>query len=193
MLALSVLVLMRYEVLALALEAVIALFRNEHSHKEMLGNHSLTGAVRTIFPFLLPFYAVMLIASRVSVQGLLWTLAGIVMFCLLRLALGRLLGWLTREPELFRELGITEQVAVIGVMVFSIPGALVGWIWPATPLWVTWTWMGLAAAAGFSIYARRGFSLIFERGFSLFYWILYLCVLEILPICVVVNLLMHGN
>jgi len=39
----------------------------------------------------------------------------------------------------------------------------------------------------------RGKALFLQTGFSFLFWVLYICALEIFPICVVVKLLMNGN
>ena len=43
------------------------------------------------------------------------------------------------------------------------------------------------------VYVFRGSKIILSTQFSIFYWVLYLCALEFLPICVVVNFLINGN
>ncbi|MBO4537083.1 MAG: DUF4271 domain-containing protein, partial [Bacteroidales bacterium] len=73
------------------------------------------------------------------------------------------------------------------------PAVLLAWLVPATPAWLLKGWLAVLAVVAFLLYFRRGLSLISQTGFSVFFWVLYLCGLELLPICVVVNLLLNGN
>ena len=104
-----------------------------------------------------------------------------------------ILGWLTGRPSGFRSLERVSYALGLLMMLCAMPAVLLVWLVPATPVWLLQGWLAVLAVAAFLVYLRRGSSMNSQTGFSVFFWVLYLCGLELLPICVVVNILMHGN
>lgn len=185
--------LLCYNRLLAAIQGGAACFHSYHSTLEMLGNKYLCTSVRIILLILLPLYAMTLTFTGLSTAGFAWTLAALVALLLFRKAVLLLLGWLSSRQSAFRALERTGYaVAVLGMFV-SLLAALAVWLAPALPHWLTWGWLGLVALVCVFFYIWRGNSIILSTGFSVFYWVLYLCTLEFLPICVVVNILINGD
>jgi len=193
LLADAVLLLLLYEWLLAALRGTVACVRSDYSAQEMLGNNYLCSSVTVMAVLLIPFFAMSLVVSGVSHVGFTWTyvaLAGILLF---RKLVYMTMGWLTSRRGAFRSLEILSYALAVGVMVASVPAYLAGWLLPTVPDWVCWGWMGLVFAGVAVLYVWRASSIILPTGFSYLYWVLYLCALEFLPICVVVNILINGN
>lgn len=193
LLALALVLLLSYNRLVTAVRGAAACVRGLHSTCEMLGNNYVFGSVRYAFLLLLPFYAMTLVVTGLSTRPYLRTLLTLLVLVLFLKAVCLAMGWLTSRRPVFRQLEWTGSAFCVLAMVLSLPAALAGWLIPAAPQWLLWGWLALAAAAAGFLYARRGFSIIFPAGFSVFFWVLYLCTLEVLPICVVVNILINGN
>lgn len=160
---------------------------------EMLGNAYVIDSVRLMFLLLTPFYALTLVVTGVSTVGFFFTLASLAAFFLFRKLVCTLLGWLGSRPGEVRSLERLGYAVCVLAILLSLPAAVVVWLVPATPRIFLWGWLILIAVLALGVYAIKGFSLFFSSGFSRFFWVLYLCALEILPICVVVSFLMHGN
>lgn len=160
---------------------------------EMLGNVYVVDSVRLMFLLLVPFYALTLVVTGVSTVGFFITMAALAALCLFRKLVCVLLGWLASRPGEVRSLERLGYAVCVLAILLSLPAAVVVWLVPETPRIFLWGWLLLIAVLAMAVYAIKGFSLFFSSGFSRFFWVLYLCALEILPICVVVSLLMHGN
>jgi len=193
LLAVGLVVLILYNRLLAAMGGSFACYRGQNSTMEMLGNTYVVDSVRLMALLLLPFYALAFVVTGVSVVGYAWTLAGFFGLWLLRKLICLMMGWLTSRRADFRALERIGYGVSVWMILFSLMAALVAWLIPETPRWALWGWMGLAAVVALFTYFRRGLSLFFRAGFSPLFWVLYLCGLEILPACVVVNILMHGN
>ena len=189
----AVLLLFLFERLLAALRAGMDCCRNSYSMREFLGNNYLCASARDIFVLLLPFYAITLVACDVSRVGFGRTLAVLAALTLFRWFAGRMMGWLTDKNGTFRSLArLNEALCVLAIFV-SLPVFVLGWLAPEIPHWLLWGALSLIALATAVMYVWRGSQIILSAQFSIIYWVLYLCALEFLPICVAVNFLMHGN
>jgi len=193
LLADGLVLLLCYNRLLAALQGSAACFRGTHSTHEMLGNKYVCVSVVVVFLLLLPFYALTLTLTGLSSLGYVWTLAALAGLLLFRKLVYLLLGWLSSRHGAFQALEKTGYALSVSGMLVSTLAALAVWLLPSLPQWLLWGWLGLAALLCLVFYVRRGNSIILSTGFSVFFWVLYLCTLEFLPICVVVNLLINGN
>ncbi|MBR0224341.1 MAG: DUF4271 domain-containing protein [Bacteroidales bacterium] len=189
----GVALLLSYNRLLAAFRGGVLCVRGLNGTQEMLGNKYICDSVRTGLILLVPFYALALVAAKLSHVGYVWTLTALVALLLFRKLACLLAGWLGGRQAAFHAVERTGSTIGVLVMLASVPALLLGWLVPETPLWLLWTLIALPAAAGIVLYFRRGLSLLLQTEFSPFFWVLYLCVLEILPICVVVNRLIYGN
>lgn len=192
LLAAGLVVLLLYGRLVAAIQAGAACCRGGHGAEEMLGNKYLCDSVRLIFVCLVPFYALALVCCGVSMAGYFLTLATVAALWLFRKLCLRILGWLRSRETHFRSLERISQALCVLAILCSMPAVLLAWLVPAVPVRVLRGWLAAVAVVALFLYFRRGLSLISQTGFSVFSWVLYLCSLEILPICVVVNLLING-
>ena len=189
----GVALLLAYNRLLAAIRGGCSCLHGLNGTVEMLGNLYICNSVRVSFLLLVPFYALALVVSDLSTVGYAWTLAALVALLLFRKLVYSLMGWLGGRTLAFRSVERMGYALGVLVMLASAPAILLGWLVPETPRWLLLLLLALPAVVGGFLYARRGFSLIFQTEFSLFFWVLYLCALEFLPICVVVNQLINGN
>lgn len=192
-LAVGIALLILYSRLIAAIQGSIASYRGLNSTQEMLGNNYLCDSVRMIFLLLLPFYALTLVVAEVSSIGFFMTLALLVLLWLFCKIASTLLGWLGSRQGAMRSVEKTGYAVSIMAMLVSLIACIIGWLVPATPRSLLAGFLAVVAAIGFIVYSRRSFSIILSTGFSPFLWVLYLCALNFLPICVVVNILINGN
>lgn len=189
----AVLLLLFFERLLAALQASVACFRSSYGTREFLGNNYLCASVRQTLVLLIPFYAITLVVTDVSHVGFGWTMALLVLLALFRLFCCRMVGWLTARKAAFQSLErVNEAVCVLAISA-SLPVFLLGWLAPSVPHTVLWILLSAIALLSAMVYVFRGSKIILSTQFSIFYWVLYLCALEFLPICVVVNFLINGN
>ena len=193
LLAVGVVVLLCYNRMLAALRGSVACLHGMNGTQEMLGNGYVCDSVRMMFLLLVPFLALTFVVTGFSVRGYFWTLAALFGLWVFRKLVYLTIGWLSSRPLAVRSVERTGYAFAVPMILLSCVAAVLVWLVPDTPHWLSWGWLGLLAAVSFFLYARRSFSLILSAGFSPFFWVLYLCGLEILPICVVVNILMHGN
>lgn len=185
--------LLSYNRLRAAVRGGVSCLHGLNGTVEMLGNNYICNSVRLVYLLLVPFYALTLVVGGTVSAGYPLTLAMLAGLLLFRKLVYLLMGWLGSRQNAFRSVERTGYALGVLVMLASLPALLLGWLVPEMPRWVLWTLLLLPAAVGFVFYARRGSSLLLQTEFSPFFWVLYLCALEILPICVVVNRLIYGN
>ncbi len=193
LLAVGLVVLLCYNRLVAAVGGSLACYRGTNGMQEMLGNTYVVDSVRIVFLLLLPFLALSLTVTGLSGVGYWWTLAALLGLWLFRKLVYATAGWLVSRRSDFRN---AEQVGyAVGMLMLlgALVALLLAWLVPATPRWLLWGWLGVCALVALVVYALRGFSLFSHAGFSPYLWVLYLCGLEVLPISVVVNILIHGN
>ena len=193
LLAVGVALLLCYNRLLSALHGSAACFHGDHSTQEMLGNNYVCDSVRITFLFLLPFYALTLSLTGCSRLGYFWTLVALLALFLLRKAVYWMMGWLSSRQGAFRALEKTGLALFVLGMLVSTLAALAVWLVPSTPSIALWVWILAVVAVCVFFYIRRGSSIVLSTSFSVFFWVLYLCSLEFLPICVVVNIMINGN
>ena len=189
----AVLLLLFFERLLAALQASVACYKSLFGTREFLNNNYLCASVRQTFALLIPFYAITLVVTDVSQVGFGWTLALLVLLALFRLLGCRMLGWLTARKSAFLSLERVNEAICVLAMAASLPVFLLGWLAPSVPHTVLWILLSAIALLAALVYVWRGSKIILSTQFSIFYWVLYLCALEFLPICVVVNILINGN
>ena len=193
LLADAVLLLLFYERLLAALRGGFACLHSTYSTQEMLGNNYLSSSVNGISLLFLPLFSQTLVLVEISRLGFWWTLVVLVGLRLLRELVYLLVGWLSSRRTAFRHIETVSHAIALMVMVAALPTFLLGWLAPSIPVLAGWIWLVATVAAGVVVYVWRASAIILQTRFSSYFWVLYLCGLELLPICVAVNFLMHGN
>ena len=181
LLAVGLVVMLRYSRLLSAVGGSFSCCRGTNGMREMLGNAYVVDSVRIMFLLLLPFLALSLTMTGVSNAGYFWTLAALLALWVFRKLVYATAGWLFSRPLEFRSAERVSYALGMLLLLGSVVALLLAWLVPATPRWLLWGWLGACALVTLLLYARRGFSLFSSCGFSPLLWVLYLCGLEILP------------
>ena len=192
LLAAGMALILNYGRLLSAIRASFVCYRGTSGTMEVLGNNYLCNSLRTVFILLLPFFAMVLSRIGGSGAGYWRTLAAIVLLVLLRKSLFLLLGWLSSHETALRNAERAGSALLVPTMLFSIVVLLLSTRFPNAPneLWNIILIVAMAVWAAFCLLREK--ASILHCGFSLFFWVLYICALELLPICVVVKFLMNG-
>lgn len=192
LLAVALAVLLLYNRLVAAVSGASAFFRSEYATSETLGNNYLCGSIGMMFLLLVPFYAVALRRAALG-HGYWQVLAAVCVLFLLRKALLSLMAWLHGDKASLRPVErVGYGVFVLVALASLLPVPLIS-TFSSNVLIGYRIYLIIIALAGYILYAVRSFPLILSTGFSSFFWVLYLCTLEILPVCVVANYLLNGN
>jgi len=189
----TVLLLVLYGRLLAALRGARACLRSTYSTMELLGNTYLCSSVNLMSLLLLPVFAATLSATHLSKPGYFWTVQALIVLVIWRKLVYLLMGWLTSRKTVFHNAETISRAIGIAMVAGALPAFLAGWVEPDLPSWVLWGWIVLAVVVCGGVYVFRVSALFLHAGFSIFFRVLYLCGLEILPVCVVANYLIHGN
>lgn len=192
LIAAGLLLILNYGRLMTAVSGSVACYRGPGRTLEVLGNKYVCNSIRTVFILLIPFYALAFCLTGLSRAGYWLTLLAIALAVLLRKGLYALLGWLTLHETALFNAERTGMALSVPMLLFSGVVLLVGTRFPEVPNELWWSLLGLFFGVyGFFMFLR-GRAFFLQTGFSIFFWVLYICALEILPICVVVKILMNG-
>ena len=192
LLAMALALVLFYSRLLAAIAGSASFFRSSHATSETLGNKYLCDSIRLVFLLMVPFYAVALRLAGLG-DGYLWVLGTLVVLILLRMGVLALLGWLSGHPDALKEVETVSRGIFILVALASFLPVPVLLLFPPQVLSFFRIYLAIVALIGYVFYVIRSFSLISSSGLSRYFWVLYLCTLEILPVCVVVNYLLNGN
>lgn len=188
----ALLVLVMFGRLTAAVRGSATFLRSSYATVETLENKYLYDSISSMFLLFLPFYAAAVRFARVG-DSYWQTFLVLCALVLLRKAAMALLAWLKGSAAAFHlaeRLGYGVFILVALASILPVPVLL---ITPFQYLSAFRIYLAIIALVGYAIYAARSFSLIYSTGFSSYYWVLYLCTLEILPVCVAVNYLLNGN
>ena len=139
------------------------------------------------FWLLVPFYVLFFTGCGVSSLGYWWTLCVLVAFFVFRHLALLAIGWIMNCREAAQSaigLGRTLWVYVIAL---SLAAPLAAYLFPGLPLGALRIYAAAVTAVGFLFYAVKINEIFRASGFSFFSTFLYLCALEILPICIAVD------
>ena len=192
LIAAGLLLLVNYSRLLAAVRGSAACYRGINATYETLGNNYLSSSIQRVFLLLLPFYALAFSITGLSTAGYWWTLLAIVSFALLRKGVFALLGWMTSHETALRGAEKAGWALAIPMLLVSSVLLLFYTRFPNAPNYLWWCILAFVAGVYSLFCAIRVRAIILHTGFSFFYWVLYICALEILPICVVVKILMNG-
>lgn len=192
LLLISLALVLLYSRLVAAISGSSSFFRGAYPTSETLGNKYLCDSITMMYILVVPFYAVALRMAGLGNSFLLvfGVLCGLL---LLRKAVYALFAWLSGRQAAVRSIervgyGIFLMVALASFLPVPVLMMLPSRIFATFRIYLS-----IVALIGYLFYAVRSLQLISATGFSSFFWVLYLCTLEILPVCVAVNYLMNGN
>lgn len=192
LLAVSVSVVLLYQRLVTAVAGGLSFVRGSYATQETLGNMYVCNSVELVFFLMVPLYAVALRIAGLG-GGYLWVFGALCAYLLFRRAALAVFGWLSDRKAVVRALDRVGSGIFVLVALLSFVPVPVLVLFPSVILEPYRIYLAIIALIGYILYAVRSLTLISSTGFSSFFWVLYLCTLEILPVCVVVNYLLNGN
>ena len=175
-----------------ALGASFSIYRSSHGTTEILGNKYLCDSIRLTLVILVPFYALALWRAGVSPDYWIALLAaaGLLLF---RKGIYALIAWLGSVYGQIKDVEKLSYGTAIATIALSLLPFLLVKFFPDIPSKAIQIYLMVVLISNSIVYSRRSAEIISSTGFSIFFWVLYLCTLELLPICVVANLMMYGH
>lgn len=137
---------------------------------------------------LIPSYAFVIYSSGVSTRSLFITILVIASLLLFRLVTFRLMAWAGNDSGMIDLKRHSDSVFIL-FMTVSLPVYLISLAFPAVYHSVASYYLAAVALAGLLVYLPASFKTIKSSRFSHFFTFLYLCILEMLPIAMVVKIL----
>ena len=193
LLAVALTLLLSFSRVVVALRGATFVVRGNNSTMEVLGNKYDCDSIFLSYLLLLPVYALTLLIDGVSSLDYWMTLVVLVALMLFRRICLAVSGWLSGRRGAMRQVSMVgRSIMVPVVLISSLTGLLVR-VFPDISRTFIFVLLIVIAAAGYIVYVKRSFDIINSSGFSRFFWFLYLCALDILPICVAVNIMFNGN
>lgn len=175
-----------------AITASASLYRSSYGTHETLENNTLCNAIKLILPLLVPIYAFSL--WKVGFGASYWhAFLAVVAVLVFRKLVYLLMSWLSSQGEAFGNLEKLSYGTAIPMMLLSMLSLPLLQLIPDFPMRVVRIYFIVLFVSSLIVYVRRSFDIISSTGFSSFFWVLYLCTLEILPICVVANIMIYGH
>ena len=160
---------------------------------EVFNDRSMMKSVNVAFFLTIPFFAYTCCKVGVSSLNFWYVLLVVVSFFLLRHVIYAVTAWLTGRDEPFQLLERTSLGCSLLPMAFSVPALVVFRIFPTVPEAVFGIYIAALCVFGAVVYFVRSYKIFTLSRFSSFFWFLYLCSLEILPMCVAINILVSNG
>ncbi len=160
---------------------------NNIRRRDIFQNDNKTSAIRLSFIFSAVIYSVA-VSSVAAETASLWKVMAVLLSVLIfkEIVLTIIVWFFGRKKEM-------KMLKAIAVSTFSIiglassPVALLSVFNLQDVRLAVVLYLGAGLVLLFTVYLKNAHKILISSGFSLFYSILYLCVLEILPICVAVK------
>lgn len=156
--------------------------------QEVIDDKYFTDSVLIVLALLTPIFAYSLIDSGITSLPFIYVLITVVAYLLLHYIVIAIITWMTNRKEMKQVAKCFSSFMVL-LMTLSALAMPVSAVFTALSGTVTTIWTAIVCAVFTTIYIYRTRQIIIGSGFSRFFWFLYLCGLEILPICVVVKVL----
>ena len=177
-------------------EGVISSVRSCMSYNralETFNNKRAISSMYLAFVLSVPFYALAISRSGVSTIKEWWIFIIIVLFFIFRHLVYVTAGWLTAKKEPFKVLENTSTSCFVIIMFLSILALAVVELFPSLNRGGARIYLAIVYVIGILVYFARSFKIFGLSGFSNIFWFLYLCSLEILPMCVAGNVLLTNG
>lgn len=187
--AIGLLALVFYDRIINGFFGAVLIYKNEVRMKEVMRDAYCCANIRILFYFLIPFLPLVLTGADIGGRGYWGTLLVVVILFVFRLVVIRLISMLSANREEMKVLTILNRaIFAIIIALFLIILVLVQNV-PFVTVEVAKVLLGIVAGVGLIFFFHREKVIFLRSGFSHFLWILYLCALEILPICVAITAL----
>ncbi|MBQ0124586.1 MAG: DUF4271 domain-containing protein [Bacteroidales bacterium] len=160
---------------------------------ETFNNKRAINSMYLAFVLSVPFYALAISRSGVSAMKEWWVLVTISLFFIFRHLAYVTAGWLTAKKEPFKVLENTATGCFVLIMSLSILALAAVELFPSIDRNRVAIYLATVYGIGILVYFARSFKIFGLSGFSIIFWFLYLCSLEILPMCVAGNVLLTNG
>lgn len=161
---------------------------SENRRDEVLNDSNFGKLSFVTTVLLVPAYAFVVSTSGVSTRSLAVTMLLVASLLLFRLVTFRLMAWAGNDSGMI-DLERHSDSAFILLMTLSLPVYIVSLAFPAAYHSIAAFYLAAVAVVSFLAYLPSCLKIIKSSRFSHFFCFLYLCILEILPIAVVVKIL----
>lgn len=121
---------------------------------------------------------------------LLSSLTFILIYWLMRKAVGYLLSWVTNDKSTFNLIEKIGYNHLIISIIFSFPSIIINFLLPEISYSIIINILIFCCLFVFIFYIVRVYQIIISHHYSLFFYILYLCTVEILPVALIVNFIL---
>lgn len=176
-----------------AFDSMMNLKRQEETERDM--NSKLSR--NTAFMFLILTLSLVIsrqIPIRFAGEGVpsvllfLYTSGGIFLYIILKRLIFSVMDYVN-ECDAFRVLNYMGYTYLMTAAAMILAGELVFFLIPNIPAWLITAWIAVSCGIPALLYLLTGADVMRKNRFSLFFYILYLCVLEILPVILIVKIL----
>jgi len=170
-----------------AVSSSMTIFRSKTRMKELLRDNYRKRNVTLVLLIMVPYYVLLLTSTGISNYNYWQTFGILIVFFVFRIILTKIVVWLTGKTEVVNNVYKLSQVVFLLIVVFSLFLFLFKEFIPSFPQNLSVIYLSLVSVLLLMIFFVNERDIFLNSGFSHFFWFLYLCALEILPICVVVN------
>lgn len=170
-------------------ECSVGMLFNNIRRRDIFDNRARTDCIWTSFAISFIIYAVSIAYGGVGSSSLWSVVTILLVFFLFREAVFFIVIWFSGRKK---EITMVKMVSVSAfslIFCASFPVALFSVFDLQGVLWMVSAYLVASLVLFISVYLKNVFKILISSGFSLFFSILYLCALEILPICVVIKAL----
>lgn len=141
----------------------------------------------------LPSFSYIFPATSLSSINYWWILALLFSFFVLRHFQYVVSAWITNKKDAFRQLEIVGNSCFLSIMTLSVALFAIFSLFPEMGFQLFSRLLLGICLIGIAVYFIRSYKIFISSGFSIFFWILYLCSLELLSICVVANVIVSNG
>lgn len=123
-----------------------------------------------------------------SLFSFLLTAGGILVYLFLKKLVFKILDYTNRSSsfKVINYLGYTYLIVALSML---LAGGIFRFLFTDIPEWIVIVWLSVSCGIPALTYMMSGIGILHKNRFSPFFYILYLCVLEILPIILIVKVL----
>lgn len=168
-------------------EYSVGMLFNSIRRREIFKNESRKECIRMSCIFSAVLYSASLSFGKVSPDSLWSILTALLVLVLFRELTYSAFAWFSGKKK---EISVIRTISVSAfslIFISSLPVAVLSAFNLEGVRWAVLLYLGAGLVFFFTFYLKTAIKILISSGFSLFFSILYLCTLEILPICVAVK------
>ncbi len=172
-------------------------YKNHVKLEQKLSDSNQRNVAAILSALFYPVFAVLLLGDFFSENtGLPWfitfgvTLGFIFVYWIYKSSALRFVGWITKVKQPFALIGKMGYNHLIISVIFSIPAVIVSLFFTEMKEIIFISMLSFSALFATLLYLIRTYQSIISYRFSHFFYILYLCIVEILPLALLTNFLL---